>query len=265
MSAIRNINIKPFEPAMMKTIHHWLNYMCKVSRIDLLAEDAIKYPLMEFIERNLSVEKGRIERNYEEFLSADFFNSDKYVDISWEDKDTEYYLELKYVKNNTKNKKQYYFNDLVRLSLALRFRGESKKQRRCFFVVCGNTKEFKEQFHGHLPQKDMQGGNAIPKKKGRKPTNPFAEWLRFNCDINDGYGYKEITYDSKAIKSPFVNFIKEYFKADNKSSTSNKVKKINREENAVYLCSFYTKYIWLSDDMNDEQSTGLWEVMLTKD
>ena len=260
MGATRNIHIVPFELTMMRTIHYWLNYMCKVSRVDLLAEDAIKFPLLDYMERNLSISKGQTEQNYNEFLTQGFFNTDKYIDITLEDEETEYFIELKYVKNDTRAKKQLYFNDLVRLSLALRV-SKYQKKRRCFFIVCGNTAEFKEQFHGLLSQEDTQGGNAIGKKRGRKPKNPFAEWLQFNLNVKDRY--KEIVYDADTKTISFKNFIKDYFSADNKSISSKKRKKINKEENVMYLCSFYTKLIWLADDYVDEQSTGLWEVMLT--
>lgn len=261
MSAGRNIHIVPFEYAMMRTIHYWLNYMCRVSRIDLLAEDAIKFPLLEHIERNVSIYKGQTERNYDEFLMDGFFNADKFIDVSFEDEKTEYFVELKYVKNDTKAKNQLYFNDLVRLSLALRVNNSSKK-RRCFLVVCGKATEFIEQFHGLKTQGDMCGGDIVKEKRGRKSSNTFAKWLRFDFDIDNGY--KEIVYDPNATKGPFKNFIKEYFKADEKSDGSKRTKKINREENASYLSSFYTKLICISDDNDDEQSTGLWEVVLTK-
>lgn len=263
MNTNRNINVGKFESAMMKSIHHWLNYMCKVSRIDLLAENAIKFPLMEYIERNLSIEKGQIECNYKDILSIDCFNTDRYVDIMWEDKNTEYLIELKYVKNDTKAKKQLYFNDLVRLSLALRLK--KNKNRRCFFLVCGKTTEFIEQFQGQLPQDDYKGGNSIKQKRGRKPVQPFSKWLLFNNKGNEVY--KEIYYDSIVKTGPFVNFIKEYFKGNADSSSYNKrrIKKINKEDCIQYLCSFYTRQIWQMSSINDEQATGLWEVVLKKE
>lgn len=262
MNAVRNIHIVPFELAMMRTVHYWLNYMSRVSRIDLLAEDAIKFPLLEYIERNVSINKGQTEQNYDEFLTKGFFNTDKFIDISFKDEKTEYFIELKYVKNDTKAKNQLYFNDLVRLSLALRV-NNSSKNRRCFLVVCGKATEFKEKFHGRKTQGDMSGGDFVNNKRGRKPTNPFAKWLRF--DFKTDNGYKEIVYDPNATKGPFKNFIKEYFEADKKANDSKKKKKIDREENVTYLGSFYTKLRHISEENDDEQSTGLWEVVLTKE
>lgn len=267
MDTYRSTTFIKFEFAMMKPIHHWLNYMCKVSRVDLLAEDAIKFPLMEYIERNLPIERGQLECNYKELLAEDIYNMDKSVDIMWEDSDTEYLIELKYVKNDTKAKKQHYFNDLVRLSLALKLKN-GKKKRRCFFVVCGKTTEFREQFQGVLPQEEYKGGNALERpKRGRKPSKPFANWLSFDSAIDEGY--KDILYNTTPNITPFRNFIKEYFNGDDDvnggEERKHRVRKINKAESVKHLCSFHTKYIWVSDNKEDEQSTGLWEIMLSKE
>lgn len=251
----RNIDNINFERAMMHAIHHWLNYMCKVSRIDILAEDAIKFPLIEYIERNLDVKKSYLERGYEEFLIQDIFNDQKRVDVMWEDEETEYLIELKYVKENSYTQSQRYFNDIVRLSLALKLKKE--KKRRCFLLICGSAAYFAEQLIGKTTSTtdDIDDPNRSSPKRETLSTQ-FSKWLSFEDE--SGELERSINFTKEKLDTKFKNFIKEYFQVDERKK---RTRKKDKSENVKYLSSFCTHRIWLRHDENDEQSAGLWEVM----
>lgn len=253
------INRTNVNRAMMQAIHYWLNYTCKVSRVDLLAESSIRFPLMEYIERYLEAETCYLERKYEDFLSEDIFNAHKYIDVMWEKGNTEYLIELKYISKHTKQdkEKQRFFNDLVRLSLALKL-SKDGKQRKCYFLVCGDAQCFGEQMCGIIQYDTINNvGNSITKQKNETIETEFAKWLALEEDeqMDDTNVYKSIKYND--TDSRFVNFCKDYFE----NSSKDKKKKKDKKDNRKYLGSFKTRKIWLNAK-NDEKMTGLWEILL---
>ncbi len=255
---------------MMQAIHYWMNYTCKVSKIDLLAEASIRFPLMEYIERYLNAEHFYLERKYEDILSDDIFNITKKADIMWEMKDVEYVMELKYISNDTgkEHEKQRYFNDLVRLSLALEL--SKAKERKCYFLVCGNAQDFGDQMCGRIKSSGVNDvGNSLKKEKSRKQEirTEFANWFvlkEMNKAKNHKNDYKHIVYGNNKFKTRFEKFVNEYFKIDAPVDGEKKTKrKKDKSENIKYLCSFYTKRVWLNY-IDDEKMAGLWEVVLEK-
>lgn len=258
---IENVNT---DRAMMQAIHYWLNYSCKVSKVDLLVESSIRFPLMEYIERYLNANKCYLERKYEDFLSEDIFNTTKSADIMWEKNEIEYILELKYLSKDTnkEQERQRFFNDLVRLSLALKLKKD--KERRCYFLICGDAVHFGEQMCGSIKQENGDNGGNLLENKDVDPEidTEFSNWLALNKrGVADAYAH--IIYDINNVSPRFKKFIKEYFEiSEATEKTQRKPRKKDRTSNTKYLYSFYTKRVWLEYE-NDEKMTGLWEIVLT--
>jgi len=255
------------ELSMMQAIHYWLNYQCKVCKIDLLAESSIKFPLMEYIERYIGADTCHLERQYKEILSEDIFNTTKYLDIMWEKDGTEYLVELKYVSEHTyeDRERQRYFNDLVRLSLALKYKN-TNLDRRCFFLVCGDSSDFWAQMRGQYEFQDLKhAGNTFNKDiKTRKKIRKleFSKWLLLDSRAIK-QPYKMINIDKEHER--FSRFCDEYFKGEDKKENAGKIKKYSKKKDKTKyknkLDTFYTKRLWLNSQC-DEKMTGLWEIML---
>jgi hypothetical protein len=266
MRESRNIENVNADLAMMQAIHYWLNYSCKVSKVDLLVESSIRFPLMEYIERYLNADKCYLERKYEDFLSEDIFNTTKSVDIMWEKNKIEYIIELKYLSKDTnkEQERQRFFNDLVRLSLALKLKKD--KERRCYFLICGDAVHFGEQMRGLIKQENGDNGGNLLENKDVDPEidTEFSKWLVLNMrEVPDTYAH--VVYDKNNVNPRFKKFIKEYFEISEATEKNlRKPRKKDRIGNAKYLDSFYTKRVWLNYE-KDEKMTGLWEVILTKE
>lgn len=252
MREYRNIEDENASKSMMQAIHYWINYTCKVSKIDLLVESSIRFPLMEYVERYLHADNCYIERQYADFLKESIFKTPRYVDVMWEKKDTEYLLEIKYLRSSTnqENERQRFFDDLVRLSIALNLKKE--KQRKCYFLVCGNSCDFGEQMCGYLNRGDNYGGNLIGSMSDETINTDFSNWLALDEHNTSENKIKHIKYDNE--KERFSEFAERYFGTERISS-------VDQNYHNKYLFPFYTKQIWLSYK-NDEKMTGLWEILL---
>ena len=165
---------------MMESVHHWLNYTHQVCRIDLLAESSLRYPTMEYLERNTLNQDCCMERPYNDFMGVEF-KTNKYLDIMWGEKSKDFLMELKYVglSTNLYTEKQRYFNDIVRLSLALKHR--DNRERKCYFVVCGKSDLIETELKGIKIPNVVKNWNSIGsgKPKVEKKVTMFNTWLSF--------------------------------------------------------------------------------------
>ena len=259
----RNIETQNDLSSMMRTIHHWLNYTAQVSRIDLLAESSLRFPIMEYIERSLNHTCCFMERPYEDFADTKFKNT-KFVDVMWETEKCDVIMELKYVRENmnVSSEKQRYFNDIVRMGLALGHRKNENKDRRCFFITCGQSEPFMDKIAGNI---NIKNANSLGDKEngGEFIENNFNEWLCF--ESGEKVIEKEIRYPSDKdakFASYFSNFIKEYYEEKGKTEKDQLV------DFALYKDLFpeiiFTNQISLicrKDNVN--QSLGLWEISIT--
>ena len=48
---------------LANAIYYWLNYQHSISRSDILLESSVRYPLVEFVERQLQIEV-KLEKLY---------------------------------------------------------------------------------------------------------------------------------------------------------------------------------------------------------
>ena len=99
-------------------IEHWLGFQDKIGRSFMMNEDALKYPLADYLvnDGNIDIKCVDLEKSHPNF-------SNRLVDVSVIDNESRKLnnvFELKLAKSTTRNQseKQRIFNDLMRLYLA---------------------------------------------------------------------------------------------------------------------------------------------------
>ena len=148
---------------LANAIFYWLNYQQSVCRSDILLESSVRYPLVEYIERQLQVEV-ELEKLYDDL-------GKRRVDFSFPYRGIDCNIELKFLSKYTSNDNQHQliFNDLMRLSL---LEGNN------YFVLCGKLEHFLKRFKfapimaepGNIPGTDYSN---------REPDMEYAEWFPF--------------------------------------------------------------------------------------
>lgn len=209
---------------MAQAILLHLSYIQSVSDTKLLAESSIRYPLVEYAERRFRPAPVKIEL---EFSHPTFAR--RRCDLLMEETNSKNVFEFKYVREDTHNDFQEYFNDILRLHNlhALGFD--------TFFIVCGNSILFNMEFRN-----TRVGTLLLSTKKGR-PSGIFSKCLSFSSNNP----IKII--DTNKFKSNYSAFTSEYkFKKKGGSHPSNQL--------------FETRLVFLKYD-GSPQSIGVWEVL----
>lgn len=125
-------------------IEHWLGFQDKIGRSFMMNEDALKYPLADYLVNDGSIDINSInlEKPHPNF-------SNRLVDVSVFDstsKALNNVFELKLAKSTTRNQseKQRIFNDLIRLHLANIVTGD-----KCYFIITGKSINFQRDFRDY--------------------------------------------------------------------------------------------------------------------
>ncbi len=126
---------------MGSAIAHWLGFQEKIGRSFMMNEDALKYPLSDYLvnEGNIEIKSIELERPHPNF-------SNRFVDLTIIDKTTKQlnnFFELKLATSYTRQQKekQRIFNDLIRLHLA-----SLVSTDKCFFIITGKSANFQRDF-----------------------------------------------------------------------------------------------------------------------
>lgn len=126
---------------MGSAIAHWLGFQEKIGRSFMMNEDALKYPLSDYLvnEGNINIKSIELERAHPNFSS-------RQVDLTIIDTVTQQLnnlFELKLATSYTRNQgeKQRVFNDIIRLHLASQLTTD-----KCYFLISGKTTNFKRDF-----------------------------------------------------------------------------------------------------------------------
>lgn len=122
-------------------MEHWLGFQDKIGRSFMMNEDALKYPLADYL-----VNDGNINIKYIDLENPHPNFSNRLVDVSVFDstnKTLNNVFELKLAKSTTRNQseKQRIFNDLMRLHLANIVSGD-----KCYFIITGKSINFQRDF-----------------------------------------------------------------------------------------------------------------------
>ena len=149
---------------LANAIYYWLNYQHSISRSDILLESSVRYPLVEFVERQLQIEV-KLEKLYNDL-------GKRRVDFSFPIRGKDCNIELKFLSKYTSsdNQHQLIFNDLMRLSI---LEGDS------FFILCGKLEHFQKKFK-YMPIKAEPGNIPGTDYSQKEPDTEFAEWFPFD-------------------------------------------------------------------------------------
>ena len=161
---------------LASAIHHWLSYVSLCTNTNLLAENSVRYPFVEYLERKCGAAVV-LEKKLSGF-------SDRHLDFWFRVKNDILNVELKYTSKATRGNKevQRVFDDLIRLSLALR----DKPNARSFFIMCGETITFNTNFKSIVDGRKYENKRIRQDKDGSivedKPSGPYANWFGFSQD-----------------------------------------------------------------------------------
>jgi hypothetical protein len=131
------------EAQMGGAIEHWLGFQDKIGRSFMMNEDAIKYPLSDYLVNDGGIEINSIllERAHPDF-------SNRLIDVVTLDQvagnnQIESAFEVKLAKANTRHLKERkrIFNDLIRLHLAKQY-----SSGKCYFIIAGKSAYFERDF-----------------------------------------------------------------------------------------------------------------------
>jgi len=125
-------------------IEHWLGFQEKIGRSFMMNEDALKYPLSDYLVNsgNVDIKSVSLEKAHPNFTN-------RLVDVSvFDDTNTTLnnVFELKLAKTTTRNQseKQRIFNDLMRLYLANIVTAD-----KCYFIISGKSTNFLRDFRDY--------------------------------------------------------------------------------------------------------------------
>ncbi len=170
-------------------IEHWLGFQDKIGRSFMMNEDALKYPLADYLVNagNINVENIRLE-----YIHPNF--SGRHVDLAIIDNITAQInniFELKLAKPATKTQleKQRIFNDLMRLYLA-----NITSTGKCYFIITGKTRDFQRYFY-----KFERNGSAFYKK-----------WFAFGIGKEGSITFDVATETDEDYQTIYQEFVREY-------------------------------------------------------
>lgn len=228
---------------LASAIHHWLSYVSLCTNSNLLAENSVKYPFVEYIERKNGVTVV-LEKTHPDFTS-------RHLDFWFKVNKCPLFVELKYTSKATRGKKeiQRVFDDLIRLSLAL----HDNPNARCFFIMCGETITFKNNFKsiidGRKYKKNIRqdgDGSTVDDT----PSGPYAKWFGFTQDeevVIDLLGDDDSYSHTKA-------FVEDYYSKDQDCSVLgfSSIKTIR------------VAYLPTGRQESRSQTVAIWEVLINK-
>jgi len=138
------------ESEMGGALEHWLGFQDKIGRAFMMNEDALKYPLADYLVNAGALHINTIELEYPH---PNFSN--RLIDIIITDnanmgRDGNEHIvnafELKLAKTITRSEKEKkrVFNDLIRLHMA-----NQQSTNKCYFVIIGQSIHFQRDFRNY--------------------------------------------------------------------------------------------------------------------
>ncbi len=126
------------------TIEHWLSFQEKIGRSFMINEDALKYPIADYLVNatNNDISAIELEKQHPNY-------TDRHVDLTVIDRlnnAIKNVFEFKLAKSDTRkpSEKQRIFNDLMRLHLAKQVSSD-----KCYFIIAGKANHFKQDFQNY--------------------------------------------------------------------------------------------------------------------
>jgi hypothetical protein len=179
-------------------LEHWLGFQDKIGRSFMMNEDALKYPLSDYLvnEGGINLSTLDLEHPHPNFsnrlMDAAIYDVNNLTQL-------ENTFELKLAKSSTRNQseRQRIFDDLMRLHLA-----DSSTNDKCYFIITGKTTHFLRDF------RDYQLNGTDYYKKWLSFTQGQSISFNVSTETNTDYlnRYREfITKYSKKYNSPTIN------------------------------------------------------------
>lgn len=180
-------------------LEHWLGFQDKIGRAFMMNEDALKYPLSDYLANS-----GGMHINTLEFELAHPDFSNRLIDLTITDNDSIHRnpndkiinaFEIKLAKTSTRHlsEKRRIFNDLIRMSMARKHSTD-----KCYFIIAGKSNDFETNFRNYETNNQCKFYRKWFKfVKGQKAT--------FNVSTENDNDYKTDIYDK------FVDKYKERF------------------------------------------------------
>lgn len=239
-----------------KGIELWFRFHQIIGKGDLLNEDSIKYPLVEYLiaDGDDSLKNIKLEDTHPIFTTRE-------VDlISKDDKGNLYYvIEFKLASKFTMNshERQRIFNDIARL-----FYVNEKYNIDAYLIVAGKTVDFLSEFRSVI---DKEAGKRGRKKKATdkpkltllNPSGFFSDkWLSF--DLNNPEKIISLSGEiNTAYSSHYANFKTTYLVDDQATL---------KLPNSIKTTLEYITEIKEEDTSgNVPAMIGIWKVCTTKD
>lgn len=192
-------------------IEYWFRFHQVVGKSDLLNEDSIKYPLIEYLiaDGDDSLKNIKLEDSHPVFATreTDLLSKDESGNIK-------YCIEFKLASKFTMSPKerQRIFDDIARLYFA-----HSKDNINCYFIVAGKTIDFLSEFYSVIDKDPTVIGRPNKKKSQQRaklslkdPHGFFSDrWLSF--DMVKPVKTIDVKNEQTAVyKKHYTNFKKDY-------------------------------------------------------
>lgn len=199
---------------MADIVYHALMHLHLVSKHTPIDESFAKYPIVEYLERQLHCPKIALEHSF-----GDIFPTDRRIDLYFEDTDNKegtnkkYAIEFKYIseRSSNSNELQRIFNDTMRMSLAL----SDLHYDRTFVLLFGETKNFLPLLCGEATI-DKSGSIAQVKNGARigEIADAKLSWL-------SPFANEEVVVSNTTLEKMTQKFGNTYFAVKRKKKNNN--------------------------------------------
>ena len=216
-------------------IEHWLGFQDKIGRSFMMNEDALKYPLADYLVNDGNIDVGtiRLEHQHPNFSS-------RQVDLAIIDSTTTQInniFELKLAKRTTRDtsEKHRIFDDLMRLYLA-----SLETTSKCYFIIAGKAIDFQSNFRGFEATEDNFYKKNIFYKK----------WFAFNSKVAQTITFDVLTEIDQDYQAIYQGFLTEYPKDKYQGKTP-----LQLPNQITTTCEFVT-----ADSNQIPYMAGIWSI-----
>ncbi len=191
-------NDKKFR-AIVDSVSYWLGYQFKIGRHKLVHEASLRYPIADTITaRDVSIDRIVLEKSHPLFvrkrIDLAIYDNNINIQDGFDDNGLEEAYEFKIAKRETgrpqSNEHQRVFDDIVRLA----YYHKQKKEKDCYFLMCGIYEDFKTYFIGQKNEVKYENGkNTVASRKSNLQNNSLdiesEEWKPDGL-YKDWFGFK---------------------------------------------------------------------------
>lgn len=248
--------MKPMVAA--KGIEYWLRFHQVIGKSDLLNEDSIKYPLVEYLiaDGDDSIKNIKLEGDHPVFSTreVDLISKDSIGNIN-------YCIEFKLASKFTMklHERQRILDDIMRLYFV-----NLEKNTDSYLIVAGKSIDFLSEFRSVIDKQPGQRGRPKKKTKDVKKVlgliNPYGffseRWLSFDMETPQ----KIIDIQNEAMdvyKKHYEHFDKNYIQVEESS--------LIMPERITTTLEYITEIKESDTTGNVPAMVGIWKISSTSD